>query len=104
MTALWILLAALALFVVVLLVRTAQFRPRPQEPVQPEPVALNEEKIVADMADMIRCKTVSHRDSSLVDWEEFRKFRALFVCIQTVTFCLQNFNCHLYLLFGVVSV
>lgn len=77
MTALWILLAALALFVVVLLVRTAQFRPRPQEPVQPEPVTLNEEKIVADMADMIRCKTVSHRDSSLVDWEEFRKFRAL---------------------------
>ncbi|MCR4742747.1 MAG: M20/M25/M40 family metallo-hydrolase [Treponema sp.] len=35
------------------------------------------EKIVNDMCRMIQCKTVSNIDDSLVDWEEFEKFRAL---------------------------
>lgn len=35
------------------------------------------QKIVADMCRMIQCKTVSNLDDSLVDWDEFEKFRAL---------------------------
>ncbi|MCR5188019.1 MAG: M20/M25/M40 family metallo-hydrolase [Treponema sp.] len=37
----------------------------------------DKEKIVNDMCRMIQCKTVSNIDDSLVDWEEFEKFRAL---------------------------
>lgn len=35
------------------------------------------EKIISDMCRMIQCKTVSNLDDSLVDWNEFEKFRAL---------------------------
>lgn len=37
----------------------------------------DKEKIVSDMCRMIQCKTVSNIDDSLVDWDEFEKFRAL---------------------------
>lgn len=37
----------------------------------------DKEKIVSDMCRMIQCRTVSNIDDSLVDWDEFEKFRAL---------------------------
>ena len=69
--------AIVVIFVAVLLIRTLRFTPAPQQEVEISPVTLNEEKIIADMADMIRCKTVSNRDGSLVDWDEFTKFQNL---------------------------
>ena len=72
-----LLLAVLVLLVFVIVVRTLQFKPK-EEAVQAEGhIELNQEKIVADMVDMIRCKTVSNRDDNLVDWGEFDKFREL---------------------------
>ncbi len=76
-TILYILLAVLVCFIAVILLRTLAFRPHAEPEVTAEPVALNEDKIIADMADMIRCKTVSTRDHSLVDWAEFDRFQAL---------------------------
>lgn len=38
---------------------------------------IEKNKIVSDMCRMIQCKTVSNLDDSLVDWNEFEKFRAL---------------------------
>lgn len=35
------------------------------------------QKVISDMCSMIQCKTVSNLDSSLVDWNEFEKFRSL---------------------------
>ncbi len=72
-----IILAALAILVAVILIRTLRFKPAPIEPVQSEDIELNEDKIVQDMADMIRCKTISYRDDSQTDWAEFGKFRIL---------------------------
>ena len=72
-----ILCAALLVVVAVILVRAAAFKPQEPEPVKEEKIKLNRDKIVADMAAMIRLKTVSNRDDSLVDWEEFSKFRSL---------------------------
>ena len=69
--------AIVVIFVAVLLIRTLRFTPPPQQEAEISPVTLNEEKIIADMADMIRCKTVSNRDASLVDWDEFTKFQDL---------------------------
>ena len=77
MAALVILLALIVLFLAVILIRAARFTPEPMSPAAGEAVELDREKIVADMADMIRCKTVSDRDSSKVDWGEFDKFRTL---------------------------
>ncbi len=73
----WIILGLLALFLAVILIRAALFRPARQAEVTPGSVELNPEKIIADMADMVRCKTVSYRDHSLEDPAEFQKFRDL---------------------------
>ncbi len=71
-------LSGLVIFLVlILLVRTVLFVPKKQEEIQAEPVLLNEEKIVSDMVDMIRCKTISDRDEEKVDREEFAKFEKL---------------------------
>ncbi|MBQ8752818.1 MAG: M20/M25/M40 family metallo-hydrolase, partial [Clostridia bacterium] len=72
-----VLAALLVLFLAIILIRTVRFRPRPVSPVADSPVSLDRDKIVSDMADMIRCKTVSNRDESQVDWAEFEKFQQL---------------------------
>ena len=69
--------AIVVIFVAVLLIRTLRFTPAPQQEVEISPVTLNEEKIIADMVDMIRCKTICHRDETRVDWDEFTKFQNL---------------------------
>ncbi len=67
----------LLVFVAVILIRTLRFTPKPLAPAKTERVVLDQEKIVADMVDMIRCKTVSDRDEANVDRAEFAKFEAL---------------------------
>ncbi len=76
----WVLIALLLLiaaFVAVLLVRTLGFKPPVLDEVKETAVEVDEEKIIRDMVDMIRCKTVSNRDETLVDWAEFTKFQNL---------------------------
>ncbi len=72
-----IVLAVLVVFVGILLIRTLRFQPYPIAPVEVEDIELDRDKIVDDMAEMIRCKTVSDRDESKIDWAEFGKFRIL---------------------------
>lgn len=69
-----IIICIIVILLLVLLVRTARFKPEKQEPVQIEEIAVNREKITADMVAMIRCKTVSDRDEAKVDREEFARF------------------------------
>jgi len=73
----WMIVGLLVVFVLVLVIRTLQFKPLPLEAVEDAPVVLEEEKVVRDMQDMIRCKTVSYHDPELTDWAEFEKFQAL---------------------------
>ena len=68
---------AVIILLLVVLVRTLHFTPEKQMPVTEEEIVLNREKIVTDMVDMIRCKTVSHRDMTLADHDEFVKFEEL---------------------------
>ncbi len=72
-----VLLALFLSFIAVVLIRTAMFKPETVAPAKGDVIALPKEKIVADMVDMIRCKTVSNRDESLVDRAEFDKFQEL---------------------------
>ena len=57
-----LILSIIVIFLAVILIRGAMFRPLPEPELSSEEITLNEEKIVADMADMIRCKTVSYRE------------------------------------------
>lgn len=70
-------LAAAVIYLAVILIRAALFRPQEIPSAGGMPVVVNEDKIVADMVDMIRCKTVSNRDEALVDRGEFMKFQEL---------------------------
>ena len=72
-----IIIAVIVIFLLVILVRTWKFKPEQLPPVTEDTIELNHEKIVTDMVDMIRCKTVSNRDESLVDRKEFAKFEEL---------------------------
>ncbi|MEG1017295.1 MAG: M20 family peptidase [Oscillospiraceae bacterium] len=73
----WIVLGVLALFFAVVIVRTVMFKPSDEKRAEPQAVEFDEKKAVEDLAKMIRCKTVSNRDWSLVDEGEFEKFREL---------------------------
>lgn len=73
----WAILGLIAVWFAVVLVRTLLFRPEPLPPAEPVEVTVNQQKIVADMVDMIRLKTVSYRDDGLTDKKEFEKFEQL---------------------------
>lgn len=73
----WIILGIFLLFALILVIRALRFKPEVLPPVAEEPVALDHDKIVQDMADMIRCATVSYQDEDLIDRNEFAKFEAL---------------------------
>jgi carboxypeptidase PM20D1 len=72
-----VLLALLVVFLVVLIIRAAMFVPGEELTPAGEELSLDEEKIVSDMQEMLRCRTISYNDESLIDKEEFRKFQEL---------------------------
>ncbi len=77
MVILCIVLAALLVFIAVLVLRTLQFKPEPQAPVNAPEEVFDGDKAVRDLQALIRCKTVSYRDKSLEDNGEFAKLEAL---------------------------
>ncbi len=93
MIVLWIILALVVIWVAVILVRAAMFNPRPEMTPSEEKIELEEEKIVSDMQQMIRCKTISYYDDSLIDKAEFKKFQDLLPQLfpQVHTTCERQF-------------
>ena len=77
MIVLWIVFALLILFVAVILVRTALFRPTEEPAATPEPVELDREGAVSALQALVRCKTVSRYDHADEDDAEFEKLIAL---------------------------
>lgn len=75
----WLLLipAALVIFLVVflsvILIRGAAFKPKPQPAIDETPVAIDRDRAVDALATLVRCKTVSYADHSLEDDAEFEK-------------------------------
>ena len=65
------ILGILAAFAAVLLTRAAMYKPKDVKVPSAEKVTLNEEKIVKDMQELIRCKTISYNEEEKVDREEF---------------------------------
>lgn len=69
-----IIFSIFTIFLLVIFVRTLLFKPAPEETEKENVVEVNKEKIVEDMVEMIRCKTVSNRNEELVERKEFTKF------------------------------
>ena len=92
MIALYILLGALALFVAVVAIRTALFRPKAQPPVSEEEVVFNREKAVNALGELIKCKTISYNDHSLEDEAEFKKLIAMLPSLYPRVFDVCSFR------------
>ncbi len=76
----YILLLLLAIIVVILavvIIRTLNFKPKTTTRVIEEDVCFDGNKAVENLRELIKCKTVSYRDSSLEDEKEFEKLIAL---------------------------
>ena len=71
----WLLLipAALLVFLAVILIRGAAFKPKAQPTPDEAPVTVDTDAAVDALATLVRCKTVSYADPTLEDNAEFEK-------------------------------
>ena len=60
-------------FLALILVRTLRFTPKEQPSYTKEAVDIDQDAVISSLAELVRCKTVSYRDSALEDDGEFRK-------------------------------
>ena len=72
----FVILAILAAFLAVVLIRTAQFKPKAQPAISTEEVTFDKDAAVRNLAELVKCKTISYSDSSLEDDAEFEKLIA----------------------------
>ena len=72
-----IILAIVVVFLGVLVIRAATFKPKAQPAVSDEAVAVDVDTAVSNLQQLVRCRTVSHNDHSLEDKAEFRKLKEL---------------------------
>lgn len=73
MIALYILIALVAALVAVILIRTAQFKPKENIPMDETEVSFDREGAVKALGELVKCKTVSYYDQELEDDAEFEK-------------------------------
>lgn len=72
-----ILCICILVLLTVIIVRALSFRPQGEPVPAQDTIDLDEDRIVQSLQQMIRCKTVSYDDASLVDRKEFEKFQEL---------------------------
>ncbi len=65
--------AGLVLFAAVIIVRTLRFKPKSDTRISDEEISFDGDRVIENLRALIRCKTVSYKDSSLEDEEEFQK-------------------------------
>lgn len=75
--ALWIILALVVALVLVVLIRTAMFKPRAKTYADGGEVTLDSAAAVSALQQLVRCKTVSYHDGALEDDAEFEKLIGL---------------------------
>ena len=72
-----IILLLILAFLAVLIIRAALFTPKAEAPADSTPEAVDREKAIRDLQQLIRAKTISYRDKSLEDEAEFEKLEKL---------------------------
>ena len=73
MIVLYVLLALLALFLAVIIIRALIFKPKAQPPVSQETVTFDKDAAVDALAQLVRCKTISYNNKAMEDDGEFQK-------------------------------
>lgn len=73
----WIILAAVLVFIAVIVIRTLQFKPAPETPREKVAVSFDGNAAVENLRQLVRCKTVSREDPAMEDDAEFEKLIAL---------------------------
>lgn len=73
----WIIPIVFALFIFIIIVRALLFTPKVIQNEQYEEITFNKEKATANLVELIKCKTVSYKNSELEDEREFQKFVSL---------------------------
>ncbi len=74
----WLIICGIILlFLSVILLRAAFFRPKIQKPISEESIEFSKEKAISALQELIKCKTISYNDHSLEDDGEFRKLISL---------------------------
>lgn len=72
-----ILLALIAIFIIVTLIRAAFYKPKKLEKIEIEDREIDENKVAEHISKAIQCKTISKPGDIDVDWAEFDKFHDL---------------------------
>ena len=73
----YIILALVALFLAVIVIRALLFKPKAQPAVSGEDVAVDVDNAVANLQQLVQCKTISYNDHALEDEAEFQKLLGL---------------------------
>ena len=77
MWALWLIPAAIIVFLAVLILRAVAFKPKAQPETDAEAIEFDKEKAAEALRELVKCRTVSYRDASLEDDAEFEKLISL---------------------------
>ncbi len=77
MIVLYIILGLIAVFLAVILIRAAAFKPKSYPVTEAEPVEFDGDKAMGALQQLVRCKTVSYYDHSKEDDAEFEKLIGL---------------------------
>ncbi len=73
----WIILAALAVLLAFILVRTALFRPKEKKEERVEEVSFDRDAAIRSLGELVKCRTVSNYDHEKEDDAEFEKLISL---------------------------
>lgn len=73
----YVILALVVLFLAVLVIRAATFKPKAQPAVSEEAVEVELDTAVSNLQQLVQCRTISYNDHSLEDKAEFRKLKDL---------------------------
>ncbi len=65
--------AILVIFLIVIFLRALAFKPQNTIKVSDEEISFDKDKVIYNLQELIKCKTVSYKDASLEDEKEFEK-------------------------------
>ncbi len=88
----YIILGIVGLFLLILVLRALTFNPKKQAPVSQEAVEFDKQAAIASLAELIKCKTVSHVEHELEDDEEFKKLISLLPTLYPRVFDVCSFD------------
>ena len=88
----YLLLALIAVFFAVILIRTLNFKPKAQPEISQEAISFDRDAAINALAQLIRCKTISYSDHSLEDDAEFEKLIALLPSLYPNVFKTCSFD------------